>query len=101
MKNLYDYGDDAVTVATLYASDTSLSAATTLLSLDLGDNGDANGIYLRCRDEVAAQTVAKIGADGAITIDASGAGSGTVLSEATLVANDAAFRIDSERRICN
>ena len=84
------------TVATIYGSDTDLGVDTVLLSLDLKDNGDANGIFLRCRDNSAANTVLSVGADGAMTIDASGGGSGTVLSEATLIANDAAFRIDSE-----
>jgi len=82
----------------VYNSTTDLPGAIdqTLLGLDFKDDGDAQGTYLRCRDNTFANTVFKISADGATTIDASGAGSGTVLSESTLVANDAAFRIDSE-----
>lgn len=79
---------------TIYNSVTDLIDDQHLLSLDLKDNADANGIYLRCRDNSSADTVFKIGPDGAITIDVSGAGSGTVLSEASLIANDAAFRLE-------
>lgn len=84
------------TVATIYVSATDLDSDTVLLSLDMKDDGDTNGTYLQGRDNSSANIVFKFGADGALTIDASGGGSGTVLSEATLVANDAAFRIDSE-----
>ncbi|MFA6315703.1 MAG: hypothetical protein WC648_05050 [Candidatus Paceibacterota bacterium] len=94
--NLTTSSGGTTAAATLYNSTTDLQVDQHLLSLDLKDNGDANGIFLRCRDNTYADTVLKIGAQGAITIDADGAASGTVLSEATLVANDAAFRIDSE-----
>ena len=87
---------ESMTMMTLYCSDTDLAADTVLLSLDLKDNGDANGIFLQCRDNTYANTVLSVGADGAVTIDASGGGSGTVLSEATMVVNDAEFNWDSE-----
>ena len=88
-------------VATIYNSATDLAEATSLLSLDFKDNGDAEGIFLQCRDNTYANTVFEIGADGVITIDASGAGSGTVLSEDTMVVNDAAFDWDSETQDLN
>jgi len=87
--------------ATIYNSSADLTEDTCLLSLDLKDNGDAEGRYLQCRDNTYANTVMEVGSDGAITIDASGGGSGTVLSEATMVVNDAAFDWDSETQDFN
>jgi hypothetical protein len=85
-----------LTMATIYNSSTDLIQDTVILSLDFKDNGDAQGIYLKCRDNTYANTVFKIGADGVVTIDASGAGLGTVLSENTIVSNDATMAVDTE-----
>lgn len=90
-----------VVAMTIYNSVADLTDSYVGLSIDLADNADSDGIFMRCRDNSAANTVFQIGVDGAITIDVSGGGSGTVLSEASLVSNDATFDADSETQDFN
>ena len=71
----------------------------------LADFGLVGGDHRECQlvlpgiDKLSG--IFQIGANGVVTIDVSGAGSGTVLSEGTMVFNDAAFDWDSETQNLN
>jgi hypothetical protein len=80
---------------TLYNSHAAPVIDMQLLRLNYAVNGDTNAIFMQCYDNSAGDKVFQIGSDGVITIDASGGGSGTTISESTLTANDAAFNIRS------
>lgn len=69
---------------------------TTLLKGMFKANGDSDGKYIQFYDNnTTDDLVFQVGSDGVITIDVSGAGSGTTISESLITANDAAFGLIS------
>ena len=75
---------DTGTVFTISDTDADLSADTILVDLKFTDDGDANGIFLRCLDNSGADVKFSIGADGAVTI----AGNAEGTAALTLTAGD-------------
>jgi len=67
---------DNGSVFTISNTDADLAADTHLVDLKFADDGDSNGIFLRCLDNSGADLKFSIGADGATTI--AGTASGTV-----------------------
>jgi hypothetical protein len=59
-------------------TDADLAADTILLALEFTDDGDANGIFLRCTD-ANGTTVFNIGADGATTITGTAEGTNALV----------------------
>jgi len=76
---------DNGSVFTISNTDADLAADTHLVDLKFADDGDSNGIFLRCLDNSGADLKFSIGADGATTI--AGTASGT--AALTLTAGDA------------
>ena len=76
---------DTGSVFTISNTDAALSAQTNVMDLKLTDDGEANGIFLRCLDNSGADVKFTVGADGATTI--AGAALGT--AALTLTAGDA------------
>jgi len=75
---------DSGTVFTISNTDADLAADTRLIDLKFTDDGDANGLFLRCLDNAGADVKFTIGADGATTI----AGAATGTDALTLTAGD-------------
>ena len=75
---------DGGSVMTLSNTVADLTTDTRLLELKFTDDGDANGIFLRCLDNSGADAKFTVGADGATTI--AGVASGT--AALTLTAGD-------------
>lgn len=75
---------DTGSMFTISNTDAALAGQTNIVDLKFTDDGEANGIYLRCLDNSGADVKFTIGADGATII--AGATSGT--DALTLIAGD-------------
>lgn len=82
--NTYTSTLNGGSVYTVSNTTADLTSDTRLLELKLTDDGDANGIYLRCLDNSGADAKFTVGADGATTI----AGVATGTAALTLTAGD-------------
>jgi len=75
---------DTGSVFTISNTDAALSGQTNILDLKFTDDGEANGIFLRCLDNSGADAKFTVGADGATTIAGVAAGTAAL----TLTAGD-------------
>lgn len=73
-----------------------LSSSNYLLTLGLTDDGDAQGIFLRCLDHASADTKFQVGVDGATTIAGTAAGTDALtLTAGNITVTDGALTLTS------